>query len=213
MVKAPSQTEGRTRARGIPRARFVLAGLLLVGACSAAPPALGLSTGGLVVVPHPASAQGLSYFKVSARPGSSAPAGTIELRNLTSRSMHVALSPVTGETLSTLGSSYAPPGSRPQGAAQWLRVGTRGVTLAPRDSVAVPVAVEVPRGAQPGDYLSGVSIESLDQRTGTVKRHGASIASLSRYAIGTEVSLPGPRHASRSNRCHQGIQRGFFGAF
>jgi hypothetical protein len=82
----------------------------------------------------------------------------------------------------------------PRGAALWLHLGRRAATLSPGASLVVPVSVVVPAGTPPGDYLGGVSVESLDQRPETVKRGGASIASVSRYAIGTEVSLPGPRH-------------------
>jgi hypothetical protein len=170
-----------------------LAPLALAGGLSAAQPALAGSSRGLVVIPHTAAQPGLSYFKLSTHPGSAAQAGTIELRNPTAERMRVVLAPVAGETLSTLGSSYAQPGSRPFGAARWLRLGRRAATLAPGASLVVPVAVVVPLAARPGDYLGGVSVESLDQHRETVKRGGASIASVSRYAIGTEVSLPGPR--------------------
>src|SRR4051812_21538614 len=87
---------------------------LTVGAAalSTPQPALPAAPSGLVVMPHTASAQGLSYFKLSAVPGSTVRAGTIELRNPTSKRLRVMLAAVDGETLSTLGSSYAPPGSR-----------------------------------------------------------------------------------------------------
>jgi hypothetical protein len=165
----------------------ILAVVALATAAQAAP-------SGLVVVPLPTSDPGLSYFKLAAQPGSTAQPGTIELRNPTSRPLRVILSPVDGETLGTLGSSYAPPGSRPHGPTQWLQVGDRSVVLAPRATVAVPIAVRVPPTAAPGDYLSGISVEALDQRVRNVAKHGVSIASVSRYAIGVETSVPGARH-------------------
>jgi hypothetical protein len=174
--------------------RALVALVVAASGLYAAPPALSASPAGLVVMPHTSSQPGLSYFKVSAQPGSAAQAGTIELRNPTAKRMRVVLAPVDGETLGTLGSSYAPPGSRPHRSALWLHLGRRAATLMPNSSLVVPVSVLVPRGAQPGDYLSGVSVEALDQRSQTVKRGGASIASVSRYAIGAEISLPGPRH-------------------
>jgi len=158
----------------------------------AAQPALSASSG-LVVIPHSASGPGLSYFKLSTQPGSAVRVGTIELRNPTSARLRVVLTPVDGETLSTLGSSYAPPSARPHGSARWLGLSKRQATLAPGSEVVVPVAVFVPQVAQPGDYLSGVSVEALDQRAHTVKQDGVSIASVSRYVIGTEVSVPGAR--------------------
>jgi hypothetical protein len=172
----------------------LLALTLAAGSLCGAQPALSAAPSGLVVVPHTASAQGLSYFKLSTQPGSTAQAGAIELRNPTAKRLRVVLAAVDGETLSTLGSSYAPPGSRPHGSTLWLRVGTRAATLLPGASLVVPISVVVPAAAQPGDYLSGVSVEALDQRSQNVTRKGVAIASVARYAIGAEVSLPGPRH-------------------
>ncbi|MEA2201077.1 MAG: hypothetical protein QOI89_1673 [Solirubrobacteraceae bacterium] len=157
-------------------------------------PALAAPPSGLIVVPRPASQPALSYFKLQAQPGSVGRAGVIELRNPTSRRLRVVLSPVDGETLGTLGSGYAPPGSRAHRSALWLQLQRRAVALSPGASTAVPVSATVPALAKPGDYLSGVSIEALDQRSRAVKRRGVSIASISRYAIGVEVSIPGPRH-------------------
>jgi hypothetical protein len=157
-------------------------------------PALAAPPSGLVVVPRPATQPALSYFKLQARPGSVGRAGVIELRNPTSRRLRVVLSPVDGETLGTLGSGYAPPGSRVHRSALWLQLERRTISLAPGASAAVPVSAAVPPLAKPGDYLSGVSVEALDQRSRTVKRRGVSIASISRYAIGVELTIPGPRH-------------------
>jgi hypothetical protein len=185
---------GRLR-RGHAARRFGLLTLTVGAAGLLGPlPAPSAAPSGLVVVPHTASQQGLSYFKLSARPGSAAQAGTIELRNPTAKRLRVVLAAVDGETLSTLGSSYAPPGSSPRGSTLWLHLGTRAATLLPGASLIVPVSVAVPRAVQPGDYLSGVSVEALDQRSQTVKRKGVAIASVARYAIGAEVSIPGPRH-------------------
>jgi hypothetical protein len=61
--------------------------------------------------------------------------------------------------------------------------------------VKVPVSVAAPAGVAAGDYLAGVSVESLDQ-SAAVQRKGISIASAVRYAIGVEVSIPGPRNPS-----------------
>lgn len=182
------------RTRRSPSLGAVIAVTAAAAALCGAQPALSAAPSGLVVVPQPRSEQGLSYFKLAAVPGSTAQAGTIELRNPTAKRLRVALAAVDGETLSTLGSSYAPPGSRPHGSTLWLHLGTRAASLSPGASLVVPVSIVVPPAAQPGDYLSGVSVEALDQRSQTVKRKGVAIASVARYAIGAEVSLPGPRH-------------------
>ena len=175
------------------RRTWWLLALLFAGALCLTAPARSAGAPSLIVVPAPASGPPLSYFKLSVERGQAVRAGTIELRNPTARRLRVALSPVDGQTIDTLGSTYAPAGSRARGSTLWLRLGRPRVTLSPGQSALVPVSVLVPRRARPGDYLSGVSVEALDQSEQTVKRHDASIASVVRYAIGVEVSLPGPR--------------------
>jgi hypothetical protein len=173
--------------------RRLLVCALAVAGLGWAPAAHAAGARGLVVIPHPASSNGLSYFKLTAPPGTAARAGTIELRNSSSSALRVALAPVNGLTLDTLGSTYATAGSRTQGSTRWLRVGARRVTLPAGRGAVIPVSVAVPATAGPGDYLAGISIEALGQRQGTA-RHGVSIASVDRYAIGVETTLPGPRH-------------------
>ncbi len=169
--------------------------MCLAGVCALA--CVGSSeasaSGGLAVIPHPSSGHGLSYFKLSAALGASVEAGTIELRNPTNRATRVTLSVVDGQTLSTLGSGYAPPGSQRHASAQWVTLGARHVTVAPRSGLTVPVSVSVPAGSSPGDYLSGVSIQAGGQAPQGMAKKGVSIASVERYAIGVEVVLPGAR--------------------
>jgi hypothetical protein len=157
-------------------------------------PALAATPLGLLVTPVPAAGSARDYFDVQVTPGHTERAGAIELRNPTARTLHVALSAVDGQTLDTLGSTYAPPGSPAHGSTLWLRVGSSNVTLAPGRSAVVPISVAVPVTAQPGDYLSGVSIIALDQQPQHVARGHVSIASVDRYAIGVEASLQGARH-------------------
>ena len=166
--------------------------LLTVGLCRAEP-AHSATQPSLIVVPRPSPQIGLSYFKLITRAGPLVHAGTVELRNPSARRLAVELTGVNGQTLSTLGSGYAAPGSREQGSARWLRIGRRIVTLAPRQSALVGVSVDVPRGGSAGDYLSGVSIEALGQNAQDAGT-GVAIASVDRYVIGVEVSVPGPRH-------------------
>ena len=145
------------------------------------------------MIPRPTSAPGSSYFKLAVRPGSLVRAGSIELRNPTALPVRVIVAVVDGTTLSTLGSGYAPPGSPTHGPTRWLAIGPRTIALRPHASVALPVTVRIPRKAAPGDYLSGVSVEALDQRGQRRASKGVSIASVARYAIGVEVSVPGAR--------------------
>lgn len=178
----------------ISRSAWAPLALALAAAMSSTAPARAASSPGLVVMPVPASGPALSYFKLSVRQGHTVRAGMIGLRNPSAKPLRVVLDPVEGQTINTLGSTYAPPGSRGSGPARWLQIGRSSVTLAPGQTTAVPVSVAVPSAAQPGDYLAGVSVEALHQQAQSVKRHGVSIASVERYAIGVETSLPGARH-------------------
>jgi hypothetical protein len=155
--------------------------------------ALAATPSGLLVTPISAAGPARDYFKLRITPGQSGRAGTIELRNPTGKTLRVALAPVDGQTLDTLGSAYAPAGSPAHGSTRWLRVSSANVKLASGGMALVPISVAVPRAAAPGDYLSGVSIEALDQQPQHTARGRVSIASVDRYAIGVEVSLPGAR--------------------
>jgi hypothetical protein len=195
----PSAPDRRSAPRlrrfvGMSLQAWVLAALALAGGLYRVAPARAAATPGLIVIPTPSSGAPLSYFKLSIKHGHLAQAGTIGLRNPTDRPLRVALDAVAGKTIDTLGSTYGLPGSRARGPASWLQVGRRRVTLAPRETALVPVSVAAPRRAQPGDYLAGVSVEELGQQAQGAARRGVSVASVVRYVIGVETSLPGPRH-------------------
>jgi hypothetical protein len=175
------------------RRPWVLAAVSLAGGLCALAPAQAAATPSLIVIPKPASGSSLSYFKLSLGYGHLTPAGTIGLRNPTGRALHVVLDPVAGKTIDTLGSTYGLPASSARGPAAWLKVERRRVTLAPGEMAVVPVSVLTPRTTQPGDYLAGVAVEQLGQAQITARR-GVAAASVVRYAIGVEASLPGPRH-------------------
>ncbi len=134
---------------------------------------------------------GDSYFQVRAEPGALAPVGTIELLNRTSRPVAVTLDPVHGTTGDTLGWVFSPVGEPAPGSAQWLRLGSTRVSLGAHASRTVPVAVAPIGSAGPGDYLSGVSVQSAPD---------APASALSESVIPVESLVPGQRspHVSLS---------------
>jgi hypothetical protein len=189
VVKPAENARARRR-----RARIVCACTAL--ALLATAPVASADEPVLVVSPRPAQRTGLSYFRLTLHKGHQALAGTIELHNPSSNPVRVTLAAVDGRTLGTLGSTYSSPRTRAHGSTRWLRLGARKVTIAPHSSVAVQVVAAAPKKAKPGDYLSGISIEQLGQGATTSSAHGLSIASVVRYAIGVEVTVPGKRHPS-----------------
>lgn len=180
------------RARRTP-AILLLAAFVPLLAPAPSPAALGPGQG-LIVLPRPASGAASSYFKLTLSPGALTRAGSVEVSNTGSVAVHIALAPVAGETIGTLGSTYAPMKSRLAGSASWLQLPTRTVELGPHASASVPLAVLAPATAKPGDYLAGVSVEALEQDSVKSSKHGVSIASAVRYVLGVETFLPGPRH-------------------
>jgi hypothetical protein len=118
----------------------------------------------------------------------------VELQNPTREPIGVVLHTVDGETLSTLGSGYAPPGSVKHGPTLWVKLSAFKETIPAESGINVPVTVEVPTSATAGDYLSGISIEALGQTAQGLAKKGVSIASVERYVLGVEVLVPGARH-------------------
>ena len=155
-------------------------------ALAAAPP--------VAVALHQRSGLPLSYFKQRAKPGRSASVGTVELRNLTRRSITVLLDPLDAVTASTLGSAYQIRGLSIRPPATWTSLTVRRMLLRPRGRTSVPIFVRLPRGTAPGDYLSGIGVQVLTPATRTLTRGNVAIASVERYAVGLELTVPGPRH-------------------
>lgn len=160
--------------------------------CLTAPAALAAGPGVIVKV-HQASRVISPYFRLTAAAGDSVTAGSLELVNPSGRSERVRLDPVDAITTSTLGSAYALQNAGIHGPTGWLRLGARTVTLAPHASRSVAVSLAVPASARPGDYLSGVAVETLDHSHTTKATGGVAIGEIDRYAIGVELTIPGPR--------------------
>jgi hypothetical protein len=168
--------------------------IIAAGVLSLAPTAAAAPAPPMVVQVHPASGEVKSYFDMKARPGESAAAGTLELRNRLRREVTVLLDPVDGLTASTLGSAYSVRGRHVSGSARWTRLSDRRVVLAPRGKAQVDVTVLPPQGAKSGDYLSGIGVQALGSGRETKPKGNVAISSIQRYAVGLLVRLPGPRN-------------------
>jgi hypothetical protein len=190
--------------RGSPaRQRMLLLAVLLAAALlSAAPPARA-STQAMVMELHQASATvSAPYFRVNAKPGGRQAVGTIQLFNRTSRRLAVRLDPVDGITANALGSLYGAVGEPIHGSALWLRLGSPRVSIPAGGSRTVSVAIDVPGSAGAGDFLSGVSVQSIES---------SSASELKRSVAGVELLLPGPREprltftGARAQRAHGAV--------
>jgi Bacterial protein of unknown function (DUF916) len=166
----------------------ILAGALIWAPSAAAAPAPPMT----VTVVSNGGATG-NYFQIGAHPGQTAAAGALQIRNQTDHSITVHLDPVDGQTASTLGSAYGLRGTKATGPATWLSIGERTVQLGAHGATTVPVSVQPPSSADPGDYLAGIGVQSTEPAEQQDKGNLA-ISSVQRYAVGVEMMLPGPRH-------------------
>src|SRR5271155_2351967 len=164
------------RPRHMARYRLALLTALLAAAFlwTATPARAGAPA--MSVEVHQASATvSSSYFRVDARPGTRQLAGTIQVFNRTDHPLPVRLNPVEGITANTLGSRYSAVGEPIHESAPWLRLGSPRVLVPAEGSRTVSVALEAPRSAQPGDFLSGVSVQAI---------RGSSAAEIPRSVVG-----------------------------
>ena len=168
-----------------------------LGACLLAIPAAAGAAGPQVTVApqqldHREFHQ-VSFFDQTVKPGGLLQA-RILVKNLGTTPARVALDPVDAQTAENLGSAYRPRGLSVHGPTRWMRIARRRVSLAPGQELPLTILVAVPRRARPGDYLSGISVQVLNQQPKTTKAKGAQVNSKQRYAIGALVRVPGPRH-------------------
>ena len=174
-------------------ATVALAATLALGTpCVVAPPARAAGpTVGVSI--HQASGRASTYFVLAARPGTLAHAGSLDVSNPTDRRVTVSLEPVNGLTTTTLGSTYATATKAKLGSTRWLTLSAHRLAIAPHASANVAVGVLVPGSAEPGDYLSGVAVQTQEDTQEARPARGLEIGQAYRYAIGVETRLPGQR--------------------
>ena len=167
--------------------------VILAGTLACASSAFAAATPPMTVTVNQPSGAVNNFFELTAQPGQTTSAGSLQVRNQTSRRITVLLDPVRGLTASTLGSAYGLRSSSKKGAAKWVSLSTRKVVLAARQATRVPVSVSVPSGAEPGEYLAGIGVQSAAADEVRLKGNLA-VSQVQRYAVGLVANLPGPRN-------------------
>jgi hypothetical protein len=167
---------------------------IVAGTLASAPGAFAATAPPMTVTLSPTSGDIGNYFQVPAQPGQTTSAGSLNLQNQTAKRIEVLLDPVRGLTASTLGSAYGLRGTKANGPASWMVLGQRRVALAPRGRARIPVSVNVPSSAGPGDYLAGISVQAAGAADQVRLKGNLAISSIQRYGVGLVTTLPGPRH-------------------
>jgi hypothetical protein len=178
---------GSRLARGRPaRLAVVLAAAL----SSAAAPASASAPAGVVAIHQVSATVATPYLRVHTKPGTRQLAATIQLLNRTRHPLAVRLDPVDAGTAGTLGPVYSSVGEPVTGSALWLRLANRRVWIRAKGTRTVSIDIEAPSSAKPGDYFSGVSVQSTGQ-TNPLSPGSDLIHSV----VGVELLLPGARDA------------------
>lgn len=173
----------------------VVLGLLLL----AAPGPVAAQEGGIEFVAEPApgseTAEGGGYFLIPTEPGVKV-VQSLALRNDSNKRLALRLAGVDATTGPFGGVSYGLENEQATRVGAWISLERTSVTLAPGESEIVDFEVEVPRDADSGEHLAGISVYSPapdDETEGAGQGEaGAAIHVQTRRVVAVQVDLPGP---------------------
>jgi Bacterial protein of unknown function (DUF916) len=179
---------------------------------SAANPNAASATFGL----GPASAtkvDGRPNFEYFAGPGSQA-SDHVAVLNLSAFAitLHVYATDALNDATGAIG--YQPASAPKTGAAAWLQIATpRGsgqITLAARTTVILPIKLEVPPGASPGDHTAGIAVGLL---TSVASKNAKKITLEQRVVAKAFIRVSGPLHPALSIAALGATYRGTLNPF
>ena len=142
---------------------------------------------------QPAAANG--YFVLTLKPGESTTQQVV-VRNDGQNTITVELASIDTSTTPTGGVAYLLVGQGGEGTGSWLTLGEKHVELPPAEQRPVDVVVTVPRDAQPGDYIAGISaMIPIETPTPSASSSGneasVQVNVQSRRVIAVQVEVPG----------------------
>jgi hypothetical protein len=137
----------------------------------------------------------LGYFVLSLSSGQQS-TQRVMVRNDTAKSIAVELAPIDTSTTPVGGVAYLLSGQSLKKTGTWLALSERRVQLAPGEVRQVDVTVTVPAGAQPGDYVAGVSAMIPLKKAAADSSSAGNKASVqvnlqTRRVIAVQVEVPG----------------------
>jgi hypothetical protein len=174
----------------------VIAAVVAASALGSPATVIAAGAGGITVAPEQRTVAAFTptaFLDVAAKRGVRGVVGRLVVRNLERRTLTVELDAVDALTASNLGYAYTVSAARRRGHTRWIRLSTRRVALAPGQTTSVPVMVRAPKNAKPGDYLSGISVETVGQRKRPDGEARMAVSSSQRYVVGVQIGIPGRR--------------------
>ena len=174
------------------------------------PPVAAAATAGPVFGLRAVGNPKRGYFIYAIAPG--APhAGAVIVSNTGNRTGTVKLFSADGSTGQTTGTVYLTD-SKPTRAGKWVTLSRSSVKLAPGAVARVPFHVQVPAGADPGQWVAGIVAESATsaKTKRSTRKAGVQIRIRNQTIIAVQVNVPGPPEASFAiGGVKTGGQRGF----
>jgi hypothetical protein len=107
----------------------------------------------------------------------------------------VELDAVDALTASNIGYAYTVSGARARGRTRWIRLSAHRLVLAPGQRANVAVTAMPAPDAKPGDYLAGISVETVGQRHRPDAKTPVAVSTSERYVVGVQMRIPGSRVA------------------
>ncbi|HEY6796987.1 MAG TPA: hypothetical protein VI248_20130 [Kineosporiaceae bacterium] len=117
----------------------------------------------------------------------------VDIENLSPGPLTINLYPADVSTLPTGGYVVGQPGWPPTGATAWLKLARATVTVPPRGHAVASLALAIPAGTPPGDYLTAVVGSLAGQRAVS-----AGVSLQPRVALISVVTVLGDLHPGLS---------------
>jgi hypothetical protein len=152
--------------------------------------------GGITVRPEQRTGDAftpVAFLDLSSKPGARTIAGRLLIRNVEPRDLTVELDTVDALTASNLGSAYTVSGARARGHTRWLGLSARRIVLASGATAKVAITALPATSAKPGDYLAGISVETVGQRKAPKAKTRMAVSTSERYVVGVQMRIPGRR--------------------
>ena len=135
------------------------------------------------------------YFVLSLAPGQRSTQRVV-VSNTSSAPIVVELAPIDANTTPVGGVSYLLPGQPLTRTGAWVSLSESRVPLAPGEVRQVDVTTTVPSGAQPGDYVAGISALIPNKKAASASPSASNKTSVqvnvqTRRVIAVQVSVPG----------------------
>jgi hypothetical protein len=188
--------------------KTTIAAVLAATALGSPAGASAAGVGGITVRPEQRTGDAfmpVAFLNVTSKPGARRLAGRLLIRNVEPRPLTIELDAVDGLTASNLGYAYTVSGATAHRHTRWIRLSARRIVLAPGATAKIAITALPATNAKPGDYLAGISVETVGQRKAPDGKARLAISTSERYVVGVQMRIPG-RRVARLGFTHAAVE-------